>query len=265
MIEPNRLSNPAENAALARAGAVADRLDQVRVERFVPSHLAMLEPHEHAALLRELEAEADRCGRRDLLDGVRARVGDQLVARFTPLAYRGMIAYPVGLASTARPEDEAAVISAVRDAVSVALLEDRLDADTAARLAEPGRALLGLPPLHRGSWAREADADGRGDAAADAAAEAEVIPEQKPGGPGAPPGVPEPSASDWTEAAVGDARVGGYEPFPVGLRVALATILACTAGPAAVFVGVAIGQTGAGLLAGLAIVAVCWLAATYHR
>jgi hypothetical protein len=45
----------------------------------------------------------------------------------------------------------------------------------------------------------------------------------------------------------------------------LATITACTVGPAAVFLGVASGSTAAGILAGLAVVAVCWLVATYRR
>jgi hypothetical protein len=75
----------------------------------------------------------------------------------------------------------------------------------------------------------------------------------------------EPTAEDWAEAAVGETQAGDYSPVPVGVRIALATATAVIAGPVAVFVGVGIGQTGAGLLVALAIVAVCWLVATYRR
>jgi hypothetical protein len=79
------------------------------------------------------------------------------------------------------------------------------------------------------------------------------------------PPVDESTVDDWAEAAIGERQTGGYSPIPVGLRIAVATVVAVIFGPVAVFVGVGIGQTGAGILAGLAIVAVCWLVATYRR
>ena len=235
MIRPNTLSNRAEDSALARVEAIVERIDDTPVQRYAISGLSVPERATHARLLAELEVAADRCGRRDLLDDVRDRVQGRLISRFAPLAYLGSVAYPIPLHSTARPQDEALVVSAIVDAVAVALLEDRLDLRTAAQLSATGRQLLGLPPL---------DPD-----AADAS----------------PPSVEEPTAADWAEAADGDTQTGGYSPIPVGLRVGLATVAAVLLAPIAVFVGVGIGQTGAGILAGLAIVAVCWLIATYRR
>ena len=233
MIEPNRLSVPGERAALARVEAIVERIDERRVELFAPSRQDLLDPDEHAQLVGELEAEAGRCGRRELLDDVRGRVRDALLTRLaSPMRFD-----PVGRSpmTPTRPDDAALMVMTVTDAVAVAVMEDCIPSDTAERLSTPGRVLLGLPPLG------------------------------EPGGPGADERVPEPSAEDWAVARAGDMQAGGYSPVPVGLRVALATIAACTLGPAAVVVGVAVGQTGVGILAGLAVVAVCWLLATHHR
>ncbi len=234
MIEANRLSNPGERAALVRVEAIAARADGLQVELFAPSGLALLDPDERARLVAEVKAEADRTGRRQLLDEVCGRVSGTLQARLSRPVRSG----PVGLLSLTpgRPDDEAALITIVTDAIAVAVMEDRLQPVTAARLSAPGRTLLGLPLL--GGL----------------------------GGPSAasPLDVPEPSPQDWADAAAGGARAGVYTPFPVGHRVALATIVACTAGPIALFIGAGVGQTGAGILAGLAVVALCWLAATYR-
>jgi hypothetical protein len=235
VIEANRLSVPGERAALERVEAVVAAIDATRVEMLAPSRATLVDPDERADLVQALEADADRCGRRELLDDVRERVRDAIHRRLTrPLrgdasGIQGQVVFPT------RAEDAALIELTLVDAVAVAVMEDRLDAETAARLAAPGRLLLGLPAL---------------------------------GGAGPrrlPPSLPEPTADDWAEAASGDTRVGGYSPIPVTARIVVATVIACTAGPAAMFAGVAGGSTLVGIAAGLAVVALCWLFATYHR
>lgn len=234
-IRANTLANRAEDAALARVEEIVERLDAARVERMALSPDSVLDPAAHARLVARLEAEADVCGRRELLDDVRRQVRRTLAHRFSPLSARSGLALPP-LSASARPEDEAVVVLAVLDAVSVAVMEDRLDPETADLLADPGRRLLGLPPLS--SSARSA-------------------PMPTPG---------EPTAADWADAAAGETRIdGAHSPIPVTARVVLATVIACTAGPAAVFLGVAGGSTLVGIAAGLAVVAACWVLATYRR
>jgi hypothetical protein len=235
MIEPNRLSSPGERAALARVEAIVERIDGLRIEMLALSQDALLDPEEHARLMGQVEAEAERCGRRELLHDVLDRVRTALHARLAePTRFDPIGRYPL---TPTRAEDAAAIVMTATDAVAVAVMEDRISTDTAARLSAPGRMLLGLPPL--------------GD--------------QRLPPAGGDAGVPEPSAEDWAAASAGDLWVGDHTPVPVGLRIALATAAACILGPAALVVGVAVGQTGAGILAGLAVVAVCWLAATYRH
>ena len=60
--------------------------------------------------------------------------------------------YPAGSAGltlhpTGRAADQAELVAAIDDAVAVAVAEDLLDPGDARALSEPGRALLGLPPV----------------------------------------------------------------------------------------------------------------------
>jgi len=233
MIEPNRLSAPGERAALARVEEIAERIDEVPIEHMALARTRMLSPERRGALLEELDAEADRCGRRVLLDDARDRVRQAVLARTAQPLY-------LYSGSPQRADDVSYLATSIVDAVAVAVMEDRLSPETASLLSTPGRNTLGLAPV---------------------AAAARMPPDVTGSGRRAP----EPSAEEWTEAAQGDTRPGDYSPIPVGLRVGLATMGAVVFGSVAVFVGVGIGQTGAGLLVGLAIVAVCWLIATYHR
>jgi hypothetical protein len=238
VISLNRLSNPGETAAFARLEEILERIDATPIERFALSRLAVPEPDAHAAMLVELEAEADRCGRRELLDDVRDRVEAGLIRRLSPLGYAGRIGvYPLPIHSTARPDEEAAIVTAVVDAASVALLEDRLDARTAGGLSAPGRSLLGLPALR----------------------------EREPPAAAGEPTVPEPTAADWAEAATGDLRIGSDTPAPGTARIVLAVVLACTVGPSALLAGITGGNALLGILAALAVLAVCWLIATFRR
>lgn len=233
MIELNRLSVPGERAALERVEAIVEQIDDLPIERFVPARHTLPSPEDHARLVAELEGEADRCGRRALVDDVRDRVRAAVHARLYG-QLRRMPTSVVGYAIVGiRADDAAAIEMTLVDAVAVAVMEDRLATEIAGGLSLPGRALLGLPPLGESAIA--------------------------PADP-----VPEPTADDWAAAAAGDAQAGGYTPMPVGLRVAVATVAATILAPVAVFAGVGVGQTGIGILAGFAVVAVCWLAATYH-
>lgn len=239
-IRANTLANRAEDAALARVEEIVERLDATRVERIALSPDSVPDPTTHARLVARLEAEADERGRRELLDDVRQQVRATLVQRFSPLSVRVGAGLPSPAGPTLRAEDEAMIVLAVMDTVSVAVMEDRLDPETARQLADPGRRLLGLPPI-----AAPSDA---------------VL------GAGASGALSEPSAADWAEAAAGETRIDGtYTPMPVTVRIVLATVAACTIGPGAVFVGVAGGSTLLGLAAGLAVVALCWVFATYGR
>lgn len=234
MIEANRLTSPGERAALERVEEVAARIDGLRLELFALSRLDLPDPDEHARLVAEVEAEAERCGRRALLGDVCERVRDALRMRLgQPLRLDPIGRYPL---SPTRADDAALVEMAVTDAVAVAVMEDRISSNTAARLSAPGRALLGLPLL---------------------------------GDPGAAPVdrplVPEPTAEDWAAAEPGDAPAESPSVVPATGRIVAAVVIACTVGPAALFAGVAGGSTAVGILAGLGVVALCWLLATYRR
>ena len=231
MIEPNRLSVPGERAALERVEVIAERIDEVPLEGMAPPRTRMLASEQRAALIAELDAEADRAGRRELLDEARNRVRQAILARVTHKVY-------LYSASPQRSDDVSYLASSIVDAVAVAVMEDRLSPVTATLLSDPGRAILGLAPV--------------------------VTSGQLPPDFDHPPAaLAEPTAEDWAEAAVGDTKPGDYEPIPVGLRVALATMAAVIFAPLAIFVGVGSGQTVFGILAGLAVVAVSWLVATY--
>ena len=233
MSEPNRLSAPGEGAALERVEEIAERIDEVPIEQMALLRTHMLSPERRGALVLELDAEADRCGRRALLEDARNRVRQAVLAR---------LAQPLYLysGSPQRADDVSYLAMSIVDAVAVAVMEDRLSLETASLLSNPGRSVLGLAAIAAGA---RMPSDVTGSAVR----------------------APEPTAEDWAEAAAGETQTGDYAPVPVGVRVGLATMGAVVFGSVAVFVGVGIGQTGAGLLVALAIVAVCWLIATYHR
>lgn len=233
MIELNRLSIPGERAALERVEEIAERIDEMPIERMALPRARMLSPERRGELLEELDAEAGRCGRTELLEDARNRVRQALLARTAQPLY-------LYSGSPQRADDVSYLASAIVDAVAVAVMEDRLSLETASLLSTPGRTLLGLAPV---------------------AFAARMAPEVT----GSAPRVPEPSADDWAEAARGDAKPGGYQPMPVGLRVGLATMAATILAPVVLFVGVGVGQVLMGILGALAVVAVCWLIATYRR
>ncbi len=255
-LRPNELSNPGERAAYARVQALFDRLD-----RFAPVDTALipgsgLEPEAHDELLAEVERLAERLGRGELLENARGHCREALITREVA-QFRGRMG---GMSPTRDPQLEAAAISAVSDAVAVAVVEDKLSLADADALGGPVRSLLGIDavpavsvpathfPVHhashaarRATWERD-----HGGETGVTARGAEVL------------GVP--SERDWAEAEHGATAVDLGEP-PVGRRAATsATLTVLSVGlaiKAAVggFVG---GQPILGTAGAVAVVAVGW-------
>lgn len=234
MIDVNRLSAPGERAAIERVEQIAERIDALPLEQMPMPSTRLLRSEERAALIAELDAAADRAGRTALLEDARNRVRQAILARMAHKAY-------LYSASPRRSDDVSYLASALVDAVAVAVMEDRLSPVTATLLADPGRAILGLAPV-----------------APSGELPPDLVERSRPRA--------EPTPEDWAEAAAANRPdPDAYQPIPVGLRIGVLTMAATILAPIAVFIGVGSGETVFGILAGLAIVAVCWLLATYHR
>jgi len=235
LIELNRLSVPGEDAARERVEAVFAAVDRQSPEELFRQSIPYRSPEQRANLLAELAEVAERHGRSALLAEARDLVRNALLARAT---HRPVptLATP-GATLIGRAEDEVAVVTAIEDAVAVATVEDRLDPRTAHALADPGRVVLGLPPL----------------------AGSPVSPDAKPAGW-------EPSAADWTTAAGGKTAVdaGMSPPGTRAMRRLFFGVVAVTGAVAALAWGVADGSPWLGALVALAVVAVCWTFATFR-
>jgi hypothetical protein len=142
VIEPNRLTAPGEHPARARVEVVLERIDALGADLFVLP-VPRLDVAARDADLDDLEAVADRHGRDALLAEARERVRGGLLVRTARRAEA--IGYRQQLVSSGTVEDQVARAMAIEDAVAVAVVEDMLDPGTAARLASPGRWMLGLP------------------------------------------------------------------------------------------------------------------------
>lgn len=163
--------------------------------------------------------------------------------------------YPDGLYArgSARAEDQAATVAALRDLVAVAVMQDRLEPDDARALAKPGLHVLGsrLPVLEDPAWA-------------DLAAP-EVEAAQMPAPAGAP------TEAEWAAAAVqarsdapGAEGDEGYSPPGTRLmRRAFFGIIAVTGSLAAVVWGIGEDRMLVGLLVAGAVLALCWTFATW--
>lgn len=237
MIEPNRLSAPGEAAARARVEALYAAADRLGPPDLWLSPVPRRDLEEREVLLAALERVADAHGRGALLDEARTWLRDALEARAVSrwTAETGA----TGQVIAGRPEDAAAIVLAIEDAVSVAVTEDLLDPGGAATLANPGRQLLGIASLPDG-----------------------------PGGPGEREGARswEPSADDWAASAAGGAAVEHGVP-PPGTRTMRAGFFA-VAGVVGVVAALAWGLTDGSLLLGaliaVAVASVCWTFATWQ-
>jgi hypothetical protein len=139
----NVLTAPGERAARERVEELFARIDELGPNDLKVGAVPSIDLEARETLLTDLEHVADAHGRGLLLDESRGRVRDALLSRgtswqTTTLSRSG----PAG-----RVEDKVAIVRGLEDAVSVAVVEDILDPETACVLSEPGRVLLGLDPL----------------------------------------------------------------------------------------------------------------------
>jgi len=243
-----RLSAPGEHAARARVETVyaaVDRLSPIDLNEMVAPRIDL---DDRDARLAELERLAAGAGRADLLDDAREALSNAIIARHADIR-----PYPYGMTTTgtARVEDQAAIVTALRDLVAVAVMQDRLEPDDARALARPGLQLLGsrVPLLDDPAWA-------------DLAAPAGVT--SLP--PAGAPTEDEWAAADAHAAPAGreDAVDDGYTP--PGTRVmrrGFFAVVAAVGVPVGVAWGVSEDSIVVGLLIAAAVVALCWTFATW--
>lgn len=177
-IEPNRLSTPGERDARARVESVFAAVDRLSADDLNQAAVPVLDLEDRDVLLEELERRADSADRGRLLDRARDGLRDAMLRRFAD-----RYAYPYGISATgsARVQDQAAIITALRDLVAVAATRDLIDPADADILSAPGLQILGaaadaalLDPSAVSAGTHAADDTGRGAPTADdwAAAEA---------------------------------------------------------------------------------------------
>ena len=241
MNEPNRLSVPGERAARQRLEDVFARVDELGPLDLANLGVPLRDPERRDALLADLRRAVQARGLGSLLDQARTAVHDALLARTSSEFPAGT--YSVTIRGSARVEDQVALMNAIEDVVAVAVAEDVIEADVARSLAEPGRAILGLPPLRLAGAADD----------------------PPPGADADPPWAP--SARDWEEAAREAAPVerGALLPGVRGMWIAFLAIAAVTGVIAALGWGVTAGEPLVGALIAVAVVAVCWTLATFRR
>jgi hypothetical protein len=162
-----------EAAAKARTERVFEAVDRLGPDRLDQFALQTPDLGVRAERLERLEAVADEAGRRELLDDARDTLQRELMERWTSHL---RLAYGAESTMTGRAEDRAAAVTALRDLVAVAVMQDRLDPVDADALARGGLSLLELGSL-------------------DAFTVASAVPDGRPGAP---------TAADWAEAAAAE-------------------------------------------------------------
>lgn len=227
--------NAGEHAARERVEAVYAAVDRLTPEDLSNLVLADRDLEQRTVRLADLERVADRAGRAPLLDEARTWLNEALAQRVLARAWAGAF----GMSLVGRAEDIAEVRLALEDAVSVAVVEDLLDPASAGSLADPGRRILGLEPI--------------------AAPPPDATPAEAPW---------EPSASDWADAAASGAEAVDHEEPMAGGRDLQAWFFGVAGGfgvLATLAFGAVLDQLPLAVLASLAIAAVAWTLATYHR
>ena len=237
MIQPNRLSVPGEAAARQRVEVVFEAIDGIPTDRL---HGVALSPREDRdRLVETLEGAVAAAGRGALLDEARDSVRNALSQRLA-------VVFPAGnagltLHATGRAADQVELVAAIDDAVAVAVAEDLLDPADARALSEPGRALLGLPPV--------------GEEVARAVS-------GHPCAPAAPGSRRRPTGRMPTRPpATGPALLPGVR----GLWQLFLGVIAVVGMTATIALGIASDQLWFGILGAVAIGAVCWTLATFRR
>ena len=239
MIEPNRLSTPGEAAARQRGEVVFEAIDRLAPSVLAEAAIGRTDPDERDRLLDVLDAVVIGSGREQLLDEAREPLSGALQAKVAKSLLGA--AYGAILVSSGNVDDRVAVFQAIEDAVCVAVAEDLLALDDARALSDPGRALLGLPPV--GDKDTEPSTD--------------LVRGPYPW---------EPTDTDWAEAQ-GAAGIDPDAPLPGerGMRRILFGAIAVFGIPIAIGAGLAEGQPLLGVLVALAIGALCWTFATFRR
>jgi hypothetical protein len=232
--------NAGERMARERVEAVYAAADELTPAWIATLAIPARDMDRRAELLDDLEREAARVGRGELLETARGELLTAMSARsMSPIYVEGRGA---SMPAHARAQDQAAVLMALMDAVAVAVAEDLLRPSDAAELSTPGRLVLGLSPL--------SDASTPGDPVP-----AEAV---------APVGAP--SEADWRAAEEGGrAAVDSEEPYAGGreVRARFFTVIGVVGVVGAVVLGFAAGQVLFGLLGAAAIGALAFTFATY--
>ncbi len=248
-IQPNVLSIPGEHAARRRVEAVFEAIDRLSGADLAGIAITRPDDDRHDALLAGLEARAAERGRMPLVEEARAAVRNGVVVRIASEWPAGTYGFRSRI--NARPGDTVALLQALEDTVSVAVMEDALDQGIADELAEPGRRLLGFEPL----------VDSRH------AARGERHPAARPSPPpSARTRAWEPSDDDWAVAGMGDRGVDHRTspPGTRGMRIAFFGVVGVVGAIAGVGWGFASEQLLLGILVAAAVVAVCWTFATWR-
>jgi hypothetical protein len=239
VIEPNRLSIPGEVAARERVEAVCSHIDELSGLDLANLVVAPRDPEEREVLLADLEQAADARGLGELLDEARNTVRDAR-SRACPRTFRPGPTRSASRRPRGRRPREPAGGDRGRRGGRVA--QDVVEPEVAVELAEPGRSILGLPPL---------DLAGA------------LAPESTPVAD--PPWAP--TARDWAEADRGVTVVEPGEPLPGqrGVRILVFGVFAVVGVAAALAWGFTEGEPWLGVLAAIAVVAVAWTLATLRR
>ena len=258
----NTLTNPGERATRARLEDLMTRIDRLSPADLNTAPIPHPDADARDLLVAMAEAAADRSGRGELLDEAREAVRDALLRRYVdqwPSRPYGSAYHPV-----ARTEDQAAVITALEDAVAVAVTEDLLDREDAAALAGPGMLVLGAAGdrgVHRARRHAGGHALTREAALAAEADEAAEAEDESASTAGAP------TAEDWAAADRGETAVAPGESYPAQRSVIRFGLIVI--GIAGAAMGLAWGFTATqpliGILLSVAVVAICLTLATYQR
>ena len=142
-IEPNRLSTPGEREARARVEAVFAAVDRLSSDDLNQAAVPSLDLEDREIRLAELERRADAADRGRLLDRARDGLRDAMLRRF---ADRHVYPYGLQAIGSARVQDQAAIITALRDLVAVAATRDLIEPDDADALSAPGLRILRADP-----------------------------------------------------------------------------------------------------------------------
>jgi hypothetical protein len=133
-----------DRAAADRLNAFLDRLDHVGLEDLRLVALPVPDPEERAALLAEIDRAADEGGRGPLVDEARKRTRAAIERAYARHQYEPTWAGLNWGRSLGTTSDRLGLAIAAEDAAVAAVMDDLLDEDTTAALAEPFEHAAGM-------------------------------------------------------------------------------------------------------------------------